>query len=132
MANKKIIILGAGLAGLSAAWHLKQKGIQASVFEKEDSVGGLCRSKKINGFIFDYDGHLLHFQDSYTLELVKKLLEGNLVRHERSAWINYSGNFSRYPFQANLNALPKPIARECLWGFIRACSLRSASGQANF
>ena len=129
---KKIIILGAGLAGLSAAWHLKQKGIQATVFEKEGSVGGLCRSKEINGFTFDYDGHLLHFQNNYTLELVNKLLKGNLARHERSAWINHFDKFSRYPFQANLHALPRPIAIECLWGFIRACNLRPANGKLDF
>ncbi len=124
--------MGAGLAGLSAAWHLKQRGIRAAVFEKENSVGGLCRSKKVKGFVFDCDGHLLHFQNSYTLELVKKLLKGNLARHERSAWINNFGIFSRYPFQANLYALPKPIANECLWGFIRATNSRANSSQENF
>jgi len=129
---KKIIILGAGLAGLSAAWHLKEKGINAVVYEKEDTVGGLCRSKKINDFVFDYDGHLLHFQNSYTLNLAKKLLKGNLVCHERSAWIRNFGIFSRYPFQANLHALPKPIANECLWGFLKICNSRSSSRGKNF
>jgi protoporphyrinogen oxidase len=132
MTKKKIVILGAGLAGLSTAWHLKQKGIKAAVFEKDDTVGGLCRSKQINGFIFDYDGHLLHFRDNYTLRLVKKLLKGNLVSHERSAWISNFGIFSRYPFQANLYALPKPIAWECLWKFIQASSSRVNHHQANF
>ncbi|MDD5477938.1 MAG: FAD-dependent oxidoreductase [Candidatus Omnitrophica bacterium] len=132
MTKKKIIILGAGLAGLSAAWHLKQRGIEATVFEKENSVGGLCRSKQVKGFVFDCDGHLLHFRNNYTLELVKKLLKGNLVRHERNAWINNFGIFSRYPFQANLHALPKPIANECLWGFIRATDSRANSSQENF
>jgi len=132
MTKKKIVILGAGLAGLSAAWHLKQRGIAATLFEKEDAVGGLCRSKPVNDFIFDYDGHLLHFRNSSTLELVRKLLKGNLVCHERSAWINNFGIFSRYPFQANLYALPKPIASECLWGFIRATNSRSSSSQDNF
>ncbi len=87
MTKKKIIILLAGLAGLNAAWHLKKRGIGAAVFEKEDTVGGLCRSKQIKGFIFDCDGHLLHFRNNYTLRLVKKLLKGNLVQHKRSAWI---------------------------------------------
>ena len=50
MAKKRILILGAGLAGLSAAWHLQRKGIDCCIFEKESEVGGLCRSKKINGF----------------------------------------------------------------------------------
>lgn len=132
MTKKKIVILGAGLAGLSAAWHLKERGVGATVFEKENTVGGMCRSRQVKGFVFDCDGHLLHFRNSYTLELVKKLLKGNLVRHERSAWINNFGIFSRYPFQANLYALPKPIASECLWGFIRATNSRANSSQENF
>lgn len=132
MAKKKIIILGAGLAGLSAAWHLKERGIQAALFEKEDTVGGLCRSKQVGGFTFDYDGHLMHFRNNYILDLVGKLLNGNLVRHKRSAWINNFGIFSRYPFQANLYALPKPIASECLWGFIQATCSRPNSSRENF
>ncbi len=132
MTKKRIIILGAGLAGLSCAWHLKEKGVRAAIFEKEDTVGGLCRSRQIKGFIFDCDGHLMHFRDNYVLQLVKKLLKGNLVRHERSAWVNNFGIFSRYPFQANLHALPKRIANECLWGFIHATGSRAKSSQDNF
>ncbi len=132
MTKRNIIILGAGLAGLSAAWHLKQKKISALVLEKEDSVGGLCRSKQVGKFIFDCDGHLLHFRNNYTLRWVRGLLKNNLVKHERSAWVNHFGIFSRYPFQANLYALPKPIASECLWGFIYANSLKPNNNQANF
>ncbi|MDD5060209.1 MAG: FAD-dependent oxidoreductase [Candidatus Omnitrophica bacterium] len=130
--SKKIVILGGGLSGLSAAWHLKEKGLKSAVYEKEDSVGGLCRSKKSGNFIFDYDGHLLHFQNNYTLELVTKLLKGNLARHERCAWISNFGIFSRYPFQANLHALPKKVAIECLWGFLRVCNTRSSGDGKNF
>jgi len=132
MTKKRIIILGAGLAGLSTAWHLKRRGIESSVLEKEKTVGGLCRSKQVKGFVFDYDGHLLHFRNNYTLGLVKKLLKGNLVQHRRSAWINNFGIFSQYPFQENLYALPKPVAAECLWGFIKASSSAKNKGQLNF
>ena len=119
MAKKKIIILGAGLAGLSSAWHLQRKGIDCQVFEKEPEVGGLCRSKNINGFTFDYDGHLLHFKHRYTFNLIKDLLKGNLSEHTRSAWIYSYGKYTRYPFQANLYGLPPSVAKECLLGFIK-------------
>ena len=48
--------MGAGLAGLSTAWHLQKKGIDCRIFEKEPEVGGLCRSRRFDGFIFDYSG----------------------------------------------------------------------------
>lgn len=120
MVKKRILILGAGLAGLSAAWHLQRKGIDCRVFEKEPEVGGLCRSKSISGFTFDYDGHLLHFKHRYTFNLVKGLLKNNLVEHQRSAWIYAFGKYIRYPFQANLYGLPPSIVKECLIGFIQA------------
>ncbi|MDD4939428.1 MAG: FAD-dependent oxidoreductase [Candidatus Omnitrophica bacterium] len=120
MFRKKIIILGAGLAGLSAAWHLQKRGIDCQIFEKETEVGGLCRSKKINGFTFDYDGHLLHFKHRYTLDLVKELLGNNLVEHRRNSWIYAFGTYVHYPFQANLYGLPPSIIKECLIGFIQA------------
>lgn len=118
MAKRRIIILGAGLAGLSAAWHLQRRGLDCQIFEKEPQAGGLCRSKNINGFIFDYDGHLLHFKHRYTFGLVKSLLGDNLLEHQRSAWVYSSGRFTRYPFQANLYGLPPEIVKECLLGLI--------------
>lgn len=132
MSKNKIVILGAGLAGLSAAWHLQKQEKECFVFEKEATVGGLCRSKEIKGFVFDYDGHLLHFRNKYTLRLVKALLKENLVSHERSAWIKSFGIFTRYPFQANLCGLPQRIAKECLFEFLKASQSQSEGAPANF
>jgi len=118
MSKRRIIILGAGLAGLSAAWHLQKEGQDCLVFEKEPEVGGLCRSKKIGGFTFDYDGHLLHFRHRYAFDLVKSLLGNNLAEHKRSAWVYSSGRYIRYPFQANLHTLPAGVIQECILGLI--------------
>jgi protoporphyrinogen oxidase len=119
MARKRIIILGAGLSGLSAAWHLQKEGIDCQIFEKEPEVGGLCLSKNIDGFTFDCAGHLLHFKQSYAFNLIKSLLENNLVEHQRSSWVYSFDTYIRYPFQANLYGLPPAIIKECLIGFIQ-------------
>ncbi len=132
MPKKKIIVLGGGLAGLSAAWFLQQRGKECVVLEKEKQAGGLCRSKKVKGFTFDHDGHLLHFRDRYTLGLVKRLLPGNLARHKRNAWVHSCGNSIPYPFQANLHALPPRVGKECLDGFIRCRKSREAARNENF
>lgn len=121
MAKKRIIVLGAGLSGLSVAWHLRRKkGYDCRVFEKETEPGGLCRSKPIGGFTFDYDGHLLHFRHPYAFRLIKNLLGDNLAEHRRSAWIYFRNSYTRYPFQANLYGLPSSVAKECLLGIIEA------------
>ncbi|MCU0666346.1 MAG: FAD-dependent oxidoreductase [Candidatus Omnitrophica bacterium] len=114
MRKKKIIILGAGIAGLSAAWHLKQKGAHFLSFEKEPQVGGLCRSKHVDGFTFDYDGHLMHFRTDYAFNLVQQLLGSNLAMHKRNSFIYAFAGYTRYPFQANLYGLPEQVVKECL------------------
>lgn len=132
MIKNRIFILGAGLAGLSAAWHLQKKGIDCQIFEKEPEAGGLCRSKNINGFTFDCDGHLLHFRHRYTFNFVKNLLGKNLMRHKRNAAIYYRDRYIRYPFQANLYGLPSPVIQECLLGFIRATKDNHHKNKENF
>src|SRR2546430_4866206 len=52
----KIVIIGGGLAGLSAGYHLAD--FEPVLFEKEKAIGGLCRSFTQDGFTFDCTGHL--------------------------------------------------------------------------
>ncbi len=119
MSKKKIIILGGGLSGLSAAWHLQKKKRNCLVFEKESEVGGLCRSKNIKGFIFDYDGHLLHFRHKDSFNFIHQVVGRNLVRHDRNASIYAFSKYLRFPFQANLYGLPPRVVKECLFDFIQ-------------
>lgn len=118
MAKKRVFVLGAGLAGLSAAWHLQRLGIACRIVEKEAEPGGLCRSRQVGGFTFDCDGHLLHFKHRYSFDFVRRLLGENLSEHKRSSWIYFCGRFRRYPFQANLYGLPSAIVKECLLGLV--------------
>jgi len=115
-----MIIIGAGLAGLSAGYHAQLGGIDYAVYEGEGAVGGLCRSIKKDGFLFDYSGHLLHLNDPYFQDLVKRLLGDNLSIIERNAVIHSHGVFTRYPFQANLYGLPPLVVKECLLEFVKA------------
>ena len=51
------LILGAGLAGLSAAYHI---GDAAEIYEALDYVGGKAKSEQFEGYTFDVTGHWLH------------------------------------------------------------------------
>jgi phytoene dehydrogenase-like protein len=53
MAEKSIIIIGAGLAGLSAGCYAQMNGYKTQIFEMHDIPGGLCTSWKRKGYIFD-------------------------------------------------------------------------------
>lgn len=113
-----ILILGAGLAGLSTAHHLNAAGMRCRLFEKEQVVGGLCRSYRHDGFIFDHTGHLLHFRKDDIRELVERLLPGQLARHTRRSAIYSKQVYTDYPFQVNTYGLPPEVVRDCLLGFV--------------
>jgi protoporphyrinogen oxidase len=113
-----IAIIGAGMTGLSAAYHLKDR--EYVVFEKEEEAGGLCRSIEKDGFTFDYTGHFLHLHHPYTKKLTEEILPGELNRINRRAFIYLQRRYVPYPFQAHTFVLPPEVRRECVMGFIEA------------
>lgn len=117
--NNGTVILGAGLAGLSTAYHLKGG---CSLYEQAAEPGGMARTIEKDGYKFDYDGHLLHFRHKQTFSLVSKLLDGNMAPHKRNSWIYSKGSYTRYPFQANFYGLPRDVVKDCLVGLIKAKS----------
>ena len=116
-----IVILGAGLAGLAAAYHLRRAGrTDVVILEREAKPGGLTRSEHIDGYTFDYTGHFLHFRRPEIQEWVMSLCGDNMHRVARQAWIHSRGVDTPYPFQANTYGLPAEVVKECLIGFIEA------------
>jgi len=126
--EENTVILGAGLAGLSAAYHLKSGYV---LFEKDNKIGGMARSIHKDGYVFDYDGHLLHFKNKYAFNLVSELLNGNMAPHKRNSWIYSKGIFTRYPFQANFYGLPNCVVKDCLMGLIKARFLSASPSNLN-
>jgi len=121
MNKVRTLILGGGMSGLSCAYHLNQNGENNYLLlERSDEPGGLSRSIKQDGFVFDHTGHLLHLRNPYTLKLIPDLLGDNLVMNQRRAWIYSHNAYTRYPYQANLYGLPKKVIEECLKGLIEA------------
>ncbi|MBV8831515.1 MAG: NAD(P)-binding protein, partial [Acidobacteriaceae bacterium] len=49
--SKQVAIVGAGLAGLACALRLKQRGVQARIFEATDRVGGRVTTDEHEGFL---------------------------------------------------------------------------------
>ena len=121
-----IAIIGAGLTGLSTAWHLG-RGRRHAIFEQQDAAGGLCRSAAVDGFTFDQTGHLLHLRDTCTQDFIGGLLSGRLRKIERNAAIFFKDRYLPFPFQANLHGLPPDILLECLEGFIQAAQQKQAA-----
>jgi protoporphyrinogen oxidase len=128
-ARENILIIGAGLSGLSAASGLK-KGYR--LIERSDRPGGLCVTDEDRGFRFDRTGHLLHLNSVKIRRLVESALSEEPLQIERKARIFSQGVFTHYPFQANTYGLPKEVIAECLTGFIEAGSNKAKGRPVTF
>jgi protoporphyrinogen oxidase/glycosyltransferase involved in cell wall biosynthesis len=111
------VIVGGGPTGLSAAYHLGQ---DALLLERNESVGGWCRSIEDHGFTFDYAGHIMFSNDPYVLKMYELLLGDNVHWQNREAWVYSKGVYTRYPFQGALYGLPPKVITECVMGAIEA------------
>ncbi|OUW60637.1 MAG: hypothetical protein CBD58_04485 [bacterium TMED198] len=72
---KKVLVIGAGLSGLSCAHHLKKNNVEVEVYEKNDSCGGRASSDKVNGFILDKGFQVLlnNYSELKNLDIYKDL-----------------------------------------------------------
>lgn len=120
-----ILILGAGLSGLSVAARLKE-GYE--IVEKERECGGLCRTYSRGGFVFDRAAHVLHFKDKDNLGQVRELLGRNLARHDRDSRVWAEGAFIPYPFQHHFYYLDPKTEAVCLQGFLDAQKRKKSVG----
>jgi protoporphyrinogen oxidase len=129
MSKKRVVIIGGGLAGTSAGYHLAE--YDPIIFEKESEIGGLCRSFTQDGFTFDCTGHLIHLRNAYTKELVANILPDAFDAHERRAAIYSKSTTTPYPFQANTYGLPPEVVKECVIGFVESMQ-HTNGGPKNF
>lgn len=95
----KIVILGAGIAGISAAYHLKQAGFDSIILEKESEWGGLCNNFTVGGFRFDRFIHLSFTNNEYVKALFDKVSHH---KHVPNPYNYYSGTWLKHPAQNNL------------------------------
>lgn len=119
--NTRIVIIGAGPAGIGAAWRLNELGHDDwLLLEKEAYAGGLAASfVDEKGFTWDIGGHVLFSHYDYFDRLVDEALGDQWVYHERESWIWSHGCFVPYPFQYNIRHLPGDVQDDCIAGLER-------------
>ena len=81
-----VVILGGGLAGLSCAYELTKAGVQVTVLEREEQVGGMAASFVEDGdeyWSHDFGPHRFHTLDGALKDHVKEILGGNYVPAKR-------------------------------------------------
>ena len=115
----KIVILGGGLAAVSLAYFLQEEEQikEITILEKEDAIGGLCRSIRKDGYTYDIGPHILFSKDKEMLNLMLDVT-GKTNRLRRSNQIIHKGRYVQYPFENDLSKLPKEDLEYCITSFL--------------
>ena len=115
--------MGAGPAGLTAAYELLKRDVPVTVLEKDPKqVGGLARTVEHNGYRFDIGGHRFFSKNEEVEDLWTEILGDEMLNRGRLSRIYYRGRFFAYPIQAfnalwNLGPLEAAL---CLASYLRA------------
>jgi protoporphyrinogen oxidase len=103
--SQKVVVIGAGPAGLTAAYELCKVGIPSVVLEKDPVVGGLARTVHYKGYHFDIGGHRFFTKVKRVEDMWREVLPtGQFLRRPRLSRIYYNKRFFYYPLRAS-NAL---------------------------
>jgi protoporphyrinogen oxidase len=99
-----VVVVGAGPAGLTAAYLLAKRGYGVTVLEADSLVGGISRTAEYRGFRFDIGGHRFLTKIPEVQQLWEELLGDEFITVPRLSRIHYSGKYFDYPLKT-INAL---------------------------
>jgi protoporphyrinogen oxidase len=130
----RVVILGAGPAGLGAAYRLSELGFDTmTVVEASAGPGGLASSYVDPcGFTWDVGGHVQFSHYDYYDAVLDRAVGDAWLEHERQSWVWVKGSWVPYPFQYNLHRLPPAERERALAGLERSSGRAPGPSATNF
>lgn len=113
-----IVILGAGLAGLSASYHLGHE--RCLVLEKSHRPFGHIASERVGAFTWDQGPHVSFTKHEYVRQLFADSVGGDFEEFEVRVSNWYHGHWIDHPAQTALHQVPEPLRSECLQSFLES------------
>ena len=94
-----VVVIGAGPAGLTAAYELSKHGRYAVVLESDNVVGGIARTVDYKGYLFDIGGHRFFSKWDEVNHIWREILGDKFLERQRSSRIFYRNRFFLYPLK---------------------------------
>jgi protoporphyrinogen oxidase len=75
VSSDPIVVLGAGPAGISAAWRLSERGQKVVVLERDGAVGGMGKTITVGSYAVDYGPHTFHIRETEESRAIHHAIE---------------------------------------------------------
>ncbi len=97
--QKPVVIIGAGPAGLTAAYELAKRGRRSVIVEKDTVVGGIARTAQYKGYRFDIGGHRFFTKVDRVMAMWRDVMGDDFLKRPRLSRIYYRKQFFYYPIK---------------------------------
>ncbi len=118
--EKKTVILGAGPAGLSAAWKIVLADQTVEIAEKESQVGGLSMTVNYGNYHFDLGGHRFITQNAELANEIYSLMTDEIITRDRKSVVRLQGEYFSYPLEGKdlLQKLKLSVSVRCFIDYL--------------
>ena len=120
MEVENIVILGCGMAGLGAAYQLRENSIDSKIYDKQSYLGGQTASFTKDGFTFDIGPHISFTKDEKIQQLWADAVDDKFLEIEVGVNNYWQGHWVKHPAQVNLHGLPADLVTTIILEFIEA------------
>lgn len=117
VSKNQVVVIGAGLAGLSCAYELAKSGKKVKVLEKSDDVGGLARTISVSGFRFDTGPHRWYTKNDMVNTWMLQLMDKEIIKIPRLTRIYFDKKFFHYPIQIKSTVIGMGILKT-VWAVV--------------